>query len=185
MESSYEIILLLLLNSILKNKHIKTLKINFEQNHISVNTFNYLLLNNKNLNTIIFKTNQINTIYYYKNKYFLKLLLNDNINRFNNDNINNYIYNYYINDINYIKNYYNINSTELNNIIYNIITKDINLYDNINNYSRADCNLYNINTIDYISLIKNMDANIFMNKNYTSYYKQLQNKLNSINIIFK
>lgn len=176
MKYSYEIILLLLLNSILKNKHIKTLKINFEQNQISVNTFNYLLLNNKNLNTITFKTNQINTIYYYKNKYFLKLLLNDNINRFNNDNINNYIYNYYTN---------NINSTELNNIINNIINKDINLYDNINNYSRVDCNLYNINTIDYISLIKNIDVNMFMNKNYTSYYKQLQDKLNSINIVFK
>ena len=188
-----EFLLLLLIDSILKNNHIKILKLKLKGDKICINTFNYLLLNNKYLETITFKA-------YTKNYYKIIFFDNIDIDIYNNTiDKNDYIYECYNNILLKIKEYYFIFNDEaeiendFNNIMNNIITKDINLYKYIdikkysNNKYDSGYNFisYYININDYINQIKNININKLTDDNYKSYYKQLQDKLNSTNIVFK
>jgi len=181
---SLEILLLLFINSLINNKSITKIKLYLDSNIISINTFNYFILNNRYLKDIIF-----NNYNWSNSKYTLNLILNNFININDNNHINKNIVSYYKKILKDIKHYYlkkHIDSSELinnvNNIISKFINKEVNIYKDIQFEHISDD--YYIYGDTYINNIKNMNLNEFKNDYYKSYYKQLQDKLNSVNIIF-
>ena len=142
-------------------------------------------------NDIIEVNNRIKK--YYNNtfleiidKYFISKSNTKFINEFKSilfKNITNNSNTDFNNDFKNITN--NLNTEFINdfkNIINNLITEDINIYKYINeDIMYILRSVYCINITNYIDIIKTINLNE-KDDNYKRYYKQLQDKLNSINL---
>jgi len=168
-------IFLILLNSIMKNKHIKVLDLS-KVKIINKHSFNYVLFNNliltnTSIKTIIFK-NKIKIRSYYNKEYFIEKQKSFNIdNKYDISDDNEYL----------IK-------KDLNNIINNLnylnldISEDILYQNNVEfDPKKGDCVKLN----EYINYIKNKNLNECENNEYKEYFKLLQDRLKNINFIYK
>ena len=179
---SIDIMLLFVIDSIIKNKNIKILKIQTDAMFIEI--FNYLIINNKNLKTLKFTSRYVKCLYtlLYYDKEIIKNIKEDS------KELNNYIKNFYNYCLLDTTNKYMSNTKDIinikhciKNILDNLIIEDNNIFKNFKYgdlifnemyKKRESCYTYTINglnTKDYINIIKNL--NECLNGNCKSYYK--------------
>ena len=192
------IMLLLLINSIIKNKNIKILKIHTDTTFVDI--FNYLIINNKNLKTLKFTSRYVKCLYtlLYYDKEIIKNIKEDS------KELNSYIKNYYDNCLLDITNKYMFNIQDITdikhyfkNILDNLIIENNNIFKNFkydhfifnemykklsNYYKSGSYTLSGLSMKEYINIIKNLNLNE-KDDNCKNYYKLLKDKLSSINII--
>lgn len=200
-----DIILLLLINSIIKNKNIKVLKI--DKHIVRIEIFNYLILNNKSLKIIKFTSNYGNK----KSEYPLSLYnimyewqyeenhLDNNDIKEVNKRIKNYYNNTFLQIINKYflkikcfiinKHFISKSNTEFvndyKNIIDNLINENINVYEFINNFKNIidnlinkNINIYefiNINIYEFINDFENIIDNLITE--YINIYKYINDDI--------
>ena len=184
------------------NENIMNIKTNLENEMFKENNndeFGYYSMNKKYDNIILNKNKQINPLMnrtqenfhpsnnFYKNNISLNNKYGNDVNRLNNNTINNYYNEFYIKDDIFNKNIDNENNQYNSNITNpdSYITKRTSKNFSNNNYnttSNKNSNNNNINNINYERNYENK-FNIFINKTFKNEHSKQNNNINNNQIM--